>query len=274
VNAIATGRGAAFGIDLRVRAEVRLKPGSKKIVGRVTGVRESPKLIENCVRKTLQHLHAENFGASVISTSGIPIAVGLSSSSAAANAAVLATFAALGKRPDPRVVLDLGIDAAFEAGVTLTGAFDDAAASLHGCGVITDNSRRKIIRRFEVDSSLKVVVYIPPFKLYTAKLRRARLDGIKEGVAEAHQMAVRGDIWGALTFNGLLYSSALKHDIRPTLEALSAGALAAGITGTGPATIAVADVDAAVSIAKIWRKRRGRVILSGPARKGGTVEVP
>jgi shikimate kinase len=124
-----------------------------------------------------------------------------------------------------------------------------------------------------VDPSLKVVIYVPPSRLYTAKLKRARLEGIKEGVAEAHRMATRGDIWGALTLNGLLYSCALKQDLRPTLEALSAGVLAAGITGTGPATVAVAEVGSAVRIAKAWRKHPGRVILSGPARKGGAVEA-
>jgi shikimate kinase len=267
VNAIATGKGAAFGIDLRVMAQVRLDPTSKKIVGRIAGARESSKLIEACVRNTLRYLNAENFGASVVTTSDIPIAVGLSSSSAAANAVVLATFTALGRKADPSVILKLGIDAAFETGVTITGALDDAAASLYGCGVVTDNLKRKIIKRFKVDPSLKVVIYVPPFKLYTAKLRHARLESIREGVAEAHRMVIRGDIWGALTLNGLLYSCVLKQDLQPTLEALSAGALAAGITGTGPATVAVAEVDSAVRIAKTWRKRPGRVILSGPARK-------
>lgn len=274
VNAIATGKGSAFGVDLRVVAEVRLDPKSKKIVGKVSGSKESPRLIEICVKKTLGYLNAKNFGGNVRTTSEVPIAVGLSSSSAAANATVLATFAALGEKVKPKTVLDVGIDAAFEAGVTVTGALDDAAASLYGFGVVTDNLKRRVLKRFRVNPSLKVVIYVPPSKYYTSKLRGANLSKIKEGVEEAHRMALRGDVWGALTFNGLLYSSALKHDTQPTLEALSAGALAAGITGTGPATVAVADPDSAADIAKIWRKRPGKIILTSPARKGGMVETP
>jgi shikimate kinase len=274
VNAIAAGKGAAFGVDIRVTAEVRLNPKSRKIVGKIIGARESPKLIEICVRKTLKHLKAGNLGAFVTTTSDIPIAVGLSSSSAAANAAVLATFAVLGKKPDSRTVLKLAVDAAFEAGVTVTGAFDDAAASLYGFGVVTDNKKRKIIRKFRVNPSLRVVIHVPPSKLYTAKLKGVSLAKIKAGVEEAHKLAVGGKVWDALTFNGLLYSSALGHDVGPTMEALSAGALAAGITGKGPATVAVADVDSAVKIAKVWAKRPGKVILTRAARKGGVVEGP
>jgi shikimate kinase len=273
VNAIATGKGAAFGIDLRVMAEVRLRPGGQRIVGKITGARESPKLIETCVEKTIQHLGIKGLGGSVNTTANIPIAVGLSSSSAVANAVVLATLAALGEKANPRTVLGLGIEAAFEAGVTVTGAFDDAAASFYGCGVVTDNLKRRIIKRFEVDPSLGVVVLVPPSKLYTKKLKGARLEGIREGIREAHRMAAGEDVWGALTLNGLLYANALGHDIRPTLEALSAGALGAGITGTGPATVAVADVNSAARIAGLWRKKRGKVILTKPARKGVVVEA-
>jgi shikimate kinase len=276
VNAIAAGKGAAFGVELRVFARVELLEGSGEIVGRLVGERgESPELIEICVRKVLEHLGVrETYGARVETRSEVPIAVGLSSSSAAANAVVLATFAALGRRPRPEVVLNLGIDAAFEAGVTITGALDDAAASLHGCGVVTDNLRRRILKKFKVDPKLKVLVHVPPAKFYTSKVRRAQVEPIREAVEAVHRMALRGEIFDALTLNGLLYSSALGQDPMPALEALANGALAAGMTGTGPATVAVAEPDAADEIGRAWQARPGRIIKTEPAVKGGRIERP
>ena len=56
VNAIAAGKGAAFGVDLRVQASVELTK-DRKVIGRVLGGgKESPKLIEICVRRVLENL--------------------------------------------------------------------------------------------------------------------------------------------------------------------------------------------------------------------------
>ncbi|MEM4724966.1 MAG: shikimate kinase [Candidatus Hadarchaeum sp.] len=272
VNAIAAGKGAAFGVDLRVQARVRLTKGGK-ISGRILGQRkESPRLIEICVRRVLENLGMKKYGAVVETTSEIPIAVGLSSSSAAANAVVLATFAACDQRPKPEQVLEIGIESAFEAGVTVTGALDDAAASFYGGGVITDNLKRKILKRFKVDPRLVVVVHVPPVKFYTSKVSSQDLHHIRRAVQSVHRMALRGEIWKALTINGLLYSTALGHDPMIAIEAVSKGAVAAGLTGTGSATVAVAEPDKVVDIVKAWRVWRGRILITRPAIEGARVE--
>jgi len=273
VNAIAAGKGAAFGVDLRVQASVEITK-SGKISGRILGERkESPKLIEICVRRVLENLGlAKNYGAVVETISEIPIAVGLSSSSAAANAAVLATFAALDEKPKPKLVLELGIESAFEAGVTVTGALDDAAASFYGCGVATDNLKRKILKKFRVDPNLVVVIHVPPTKFYTSKVSPSDLKQIRAPLESVHRMVLCGDIWKALTVNGLLYSTALGHDPMIAIEALSKGALAAGLTGTGSATVAVAEPDKVVDIIKAWHDWRGKIIITRPAVEGARLE--
>lgn len=271
VNAMATGKGAAFGIELRVKAEVKLKKNGR-ISGKILGSRESPRLIEICVEKTLEEFGEKGMGAEIKTTSSIPIAVGLSSSSAAANAAVLATIAALGEKIDYRKALKIAIDSAFAAGVTLTGALDDAAASMYGGGVITDNLRMKIIKQFKVDPALRVAVHVPRKKLYTKSLKSIDFSQIREGVERAYLLATRGKIWTALTLNGALYSALLKSDARPALFALLKGAMAAGITGKGPATVAVGDQQTISRVAEDWQKIEGRVILTRPASSGGRVE--
>ncbi|MCD6248552.1 MAG: shikimate kinase [Hadesarchaea archaeon] len=273
VNAIATGRGAAFAIDLRVRAEVNLTTEPGKIVGYVGGTSESPKLIETCVRKVLQKLDAnKKYGAKVITSTDVPIAVGLSSSSSAANAVVLATFAALGDEPEPMEAINLGVDAAFEAGTTVTGAFDDASASYLGGGVITDNLERKILRRFQVDPKLRVLIYIPPRKKYTREINRRQVKPIAELVKLAHEMALNGNIFRALTVNGMLYSVAMGYDLTPALEALELGALASGVTGTGPAIVAICKTQKIGEIKKAWAKRPGRIVETRPSLEGARVE--
>jgi shikimate kinase len=219
-------------------------------------------------------LGAKRLGAEVETKSAIPIAVGLSSSSAAANAVVMATFSALRKRASSQEVLKLGIDSAFEAGVTITGALDDAAASLYGYGVVTDNLRRRVLRKFKVNPKLKVVIHVPPSKIYTKELRKVKFDSILRGVEAAHGMAMKGEVWGAMILNGMLYSSALGLDSTPAIEALAKGAVASGITGTGPATVAVAAPDIAREIADAWKKRPGKIILTSPATKGARMVTP
>lgn len=275
VNAIATGKGAAFAVELKVRAEVELTTRAGEIRGEILDEpSESPRLIEICAERVLEHLGLERkYGAVIRTTSEVPIAVGLSSSSAAANAAVLATFAAAGRRPKPKVALNLGVDAALEAGVTITGAFDDAAASLLGGGVITDNYKRRVLKRFQLDPRLRVLVYVPPGKLHTAEVDRAMVKPLAKLVDLAHELALSGDVMRALTLNGLLYSCALGHDGSIALEALRAGALAAGLTGTGPAVVAIAKPGDVDKIKEAWRGKPGRIIVTKPSREGARVEV-
>jgi len=274
VNAIATGKGAAFGVELRVRANSELTKRPGEIVGRVADdPSESARLIEICARKVLEHFGLEQtYGARVQTRSMVPIAVGLSSSSAAANAAVLATFAALDKKPKPKLVLNLGIDAAFEADVTVTGAFDDAAASFFGSGVVTDNTKRCVLRRFKLDPKLAVLIYTPPMKFHTSRINMAKIKPLRRGVEVVHDQAARGNVFGALTLNGLLYSGALGYDPTIALDALAAGALAAGLTGTGPAVVAIAKPGRVKDIKKAWRGRPGVIIATKPAIKGARIE--
>ena len=275
VNAIASSRGAAFAVDLRVRAEVELTKKSRKIIGRIADdQKESTKLIETCVKKVLKHLKLDKvYGAKVTTRSHVPIAVGLSSSSAAANATVLATFAAVGKKPSATTALNLSVDAAFEAGVTITGAFDDASASFLGGGVVTDNSKRKILRRFEVDPKLRVLIHVPPKKLYTSKIDAKKIKKLANFVNVAHKLALSGDVLSALTMNGLIYSRALGHDPTVTIEALNAGAVAAGLTGKGPAVVAIVEPKNLIDVKKVWSRKVGKVIITKPSKVGAKVEA-
>ena len=90
VNAIATGRGAAFGITLEADAVVELERGNGDIVLR--GSAEGNDLISGCARAVAtKALGNSEVTGEVHIKSDIPISRGLKSSSAVSNAVVLAT---------------------------------------------------------------------------------------------------------------------------------------------------------------------------------------
>jgi shikimate kinase len=262
VNAIAFGKGAAFGVDLWTKAEVRLTDEPNIIKGEITSdTAESPVLIESTVSRVFQHFRVEKrFGAKVKTWSNIPIARGLKSSSVAANAVALATVAALGKSLDDMAVVKLGVEAAFDAKVTVTGAFDDACASYFGGAVVTDNLKRKLIKRVTLPDDLAVLFHVPSAKAYTGDSDVNRLRTVKPLVKIAYKEALQGNLWAALSLNGIIYSSALSYDASVALDALAAGALAAGLCGKGPAVTAVVSSYKIDSVRKALQNHEGEVL--------------
>ncbi|MCD6465511.1 shikimate kinase [Candidatus Bathyarchaeota archaeon] len=262
INAISCGLGAALSINLRTEATVKLTDEPGKIEGKIlSDPSESTVLIEKVVKRVLRRFKLEDqYGAYVETQSNIPIARGLKSSSAAANALTLATLSALGEKVDDLTAVNMGVDASIEANVTVTGAFDDACASYFGNIVITDNYKRRILKQFQPKEDYAVLVYIPPKKSYTSKSNVNRMKIIADEVKTIHKMALLGDYWHAMTLNGLIYSAALGYDVNIAMEALAAGATAAGLSGKGPAVAAVAPRDRINDIRDAWAKYKGELI--------------
>jgi shikimate kinase len=249
-------------VDLWTKAEVKLTEEPQVINGEITSdPAESTVLIEKTVSRVLQHFNVqERFGAKVKTWSNIPIARGLKSSSAAANAIALATVAALGKTLDDLTVVKLGVEAAFDAKVTITGAFDDACASYFGGAVVTDNLERKLLKRVVLPEDLTVLFYVPSRKAYTADSDVDRLQIIRPLVEIAYKEALEGNFWSAMSLNGLLYSSAIGYDTAVAYEALSAGAVAAGLCGKGPAVAAVVSNDGIDAVKAALQRHEGEVL--------------
>lgn len=265
VNAMALGKGAAFGIDLWTKAEVKLTNEPQIIEGKIiSDPSEDSNLIELTALQVLQHFNVEGeFGAQIKTWSNIPIARGLKSSSAAANAVALATVTALDKSIADLDMIRIGVEAAFKAKVTVTGAFDDACASFLGGAVITDNSKRRLIKRTQLPGELVVLLLVPQIKAYTGKSDMKKLQHVKPLVRVAYTEALRGRFWTALTLNGLIYSSALGFDSSLAIEAINAGALAAGLCGKGPAVAAVVSSEKVDNVKTVFQSYEGEVLQVG-----------
>jgi shikimate kinase len=262
VNAIALGKGAAFGVDLSTKAEVTLTDEPAVIMGEITSdPTENTALIEKTVTRVFRRFKVEQqFGAKVRTWSDIPIARGLKSSSAAANAVTLATTAALGETLDDLAIVKIGVEAAFDAKVTVTGAFDDACASYFGGACVTDNLKRRVVKRFTLPADLTVLFHVPVQKAYTADSDVNRLKLVKPLAEIAYKEAQKGNLWDALSLNGIVYSTALGYDASVALDALAAGAVAAGLCGKGPAVTAVVADDKVDAVKQALQCHEGTVL--------------
>jgi shikimate kinase len=247
INAIATYKGAAFGIDLWTYAIVELGDDLRGIEGEIEiegekkrGKDADVRLIEKCVELILKKYNLP-LSAFVSTKSDVPAASGLKSSSAAANAVTVATLDAIGEieRIDALEAIKMGVEASLDVGVSITGAFDDACASLLGGIVMTDNKKREIIKRVEKKAS--VIILVPEEKAFTADtdVKRSRL--MARWVSIAYELALRGDFEDAMTLNGFLYCAALNFDTTPIIKALECGITGVNLSGTGPSFVALVD---------------------------------
>ncbi len=268
INAIATLKGAAFGLDLRTYAQVEIIDK-----GIVCEVADDPSvdttLISACARLVLGRF-APQQGAHITTRSEVPIASGLKSSSAAANATVLALTQALGIALEPIDIVRLGVQAARLAGVTITGAFDDACASFFGGVVITDNEQDLLLQRTQMEAD--VLIYVPRERVYSAQTNVARAKLLAPWVETAFTLAADGQYEKAMVLNGVLYCCALGFSAEPLLVALEAGAQAVSLSGTGPSYVALVDGSSAGEVKLVWQALDGTVRATRVSNKGARVE--
>ena len=163
INAIATGFGSAFGIGLNIECEAKSIGAGIKCYNDVGA---STDLMDLCVRKVFKNYDIDeaDFGLEIKTRSTLPMASGLSSSSASSNAIVAISSSIISEEFNltpltDLEIINLAIDASIEAGVTITGSFDDATASYFGGVVVTDNKNREFIIKEKMEE-YKILVYI------------------------------------------------------------------------------------------------------------------
>lgn len=281
LNALATGRGSAFAINVETEAAVTLATDAETVTGEIAGAPDADtRLIERCVERVVERF-GDGEGGTVATDSEVPMAAGLKSSSAAANATVLATLDALGVevvdsdgKADGEAVTRtdacrIGVEAARDVGVTITGAFDDAAASMLGGVVVTDNTEDTLLARETRDWD--VLVWTPPERAYSADAdvdRCGRIEDMADLVAE---LALDSRFGEAMTVNGLAYSAALGFDTDPAVEAMPHAA-GVSLSGTGPSVVAVGDEDSLAAVRELWAARDGTLLETTTRTTGAHIQ--
>jgi shikimate kinase len=268
VNAVATGKGSALGISLKVTAEVELDKG--RGVRFLTG-KDSDRLVNNIIRNTIPKDMIETNLITIKVSSEIPIGYGLKSSSAVSNAVALAC-SRLAKQDDINdyEILEAAVRSSLDAKVSLTGAYDDATACYFGGFTVTDNYSRRLIRSEKAPENLTAVIFLPRNRT-RGDVRK--LSNLSDIFMDAFRLAEAGQYWKAMKLNGVLASAALSSRYAPVMAALDNGALAAGISGNGPSIAVLAYEDEIEQIRWALSKFEGRIMVSKVNNQKANVRI-
>jgi shikimate kinase len=268
VNAIATGKGSALGISLKVTAEVELQKGHG--LRFITG-RNGDRLIKNIIQKTIPKETIESNMISIRVDSEIPIGYGLKSSSAVSNAIVLAC-SQIAREEDinDNTILEVAALSSLEAKVSLTGAYDDATACYFGGFTVTDNYSRRLIRKERAPENLYAIIFLPSS---TTRGDVRKLRNLSDLFIDAFRFAESGQYWKAMQLNGVLASAALSSSYAPAMAAMEHGALSASISGNGPSIAAVGNEDAIEPIVGALSKYDGEIIVSKVNNEKANVKI-
>lgn len=270
LNALATGVGSAFAVDAETTATVDLDPDSATVAGEIAGAPDADtRLIERCVELVVERF-GDGEGGTVRTDSEVPMAAGLKSSSAAANATVLATLDALDAAEglDRVEATRLGVQAARDAGVTVTGAFDDASASMLGGVTVTDNADDELLAHETVDWD--VLIWTPPEQAFSADADVEACASVAPMADLVAELALDGRYGEAMTVNGLAFSAVLDFPTGPAVEAMPHAA-GVSLSGTGPSVVAVGERDTLETVAAQWRTREGTTWFTTTRQTGAEI---
>lgn len=194
-------------------------------------------------------------GARIRTRSAFPPARGLKTSSGAAAAMLRAGMEAAGDTITDDELIRLAVEASRQASVTLTGAFDDQTAVVRGGCHLTDNAASTVLESLAVEP-WTVAIWIPEVAIAKSDVAGIATDPVAPLIEAAEVLLRMGDLPGAMTANGAaflrLYQAAgLPVTDAPVDAAVAAGALGAGLSGTGPAVAALFEPGSSPDIEEV-----------------------
>ena len=233
LHAAGLGKGCTIGIELQ--CEARMVEGA-------TSPSDEHGLLEAVMQVWAEsgYPRFDDFGWEI--QSEIPIGQGLKSSAAVACAALRALDQASWTGLGDFEIVDMAVEAQKRAGCTITGSMDDAWASI-SCGwKLVDPSvpaRESVLIEGDIEDDLEVIIGLRgnritssdsiDFKSQTKLFERALAS------------LSNGSLLSAMSTNGMAVSAAMNDDdsLRLCNSLIVRGALAAGISGSGPAVAAI-----------------------------------
>ena len=277
LNAIANGKGATVAVDLPTEATVHITEAKGRWSARVNGKPTTSPLAELAAKDAIRAIGRDPnaYSGSVETRTSVPVGVGLKTSSSSSVAIALATCAAFGDESlSSDEVLRCSVTSSLASKASVTGALDDASSCLLGGTNFADNRSGKILSSKRVGTGHPVLLRVPHTE--------SRRDSVSGPYAEQFSgladwlfaIGMKGQLWKAMTLNGILYSTLYGYSHSPAIVALQSGALGAGLSGTGPATAAVFDDPRAVAeVAALWAGDGSQVITTRTTDQGGRVDA-
>jgi shikimate kinase len=275
VNALASGVGAAVGIELFAHAEVDLHPAGStdKWDVQIEEPTRTPLVVASLTEALRKFAPGSSGTAELSVRSDIPVARGLKSSSAVSSAIVLAVAHAVDAEVTSIEVARLSAQVAVASGLSATGAFDDALAGMSRGIVVTDNRRGELLQTFPMPPHLGAALLLPggthrPSPEWAAAFQAESVAG-----DVARDAALRGDWTVAMRENTELVERVMRYDYRALrTRVLQRGAVACGVSGMGPTLAAVGpreSLDSIIAAFPSSAEGRRTVEFSSGASRGG-----
>jgi shikimate kinase len=263
VNALATGVGSAAGISLAVEAALELEPTSGPNSLQVASESDSPLVRSTFDTAVAQWSPGRTWHAKLRLRSEVPAARGLKSSSAVSGAVARAVAASLHILVTNEEVGRLSADVSQSIGLSATGAFDDALATLEPGVHVTDNPTRRRLRTDSIDPSWQVVLWIPHHAHLPSPVYRERFRVEPDAGRTAEEAALRGDPLAAMRANTELVERVVGYPYGPLRnDLLRRGALGAGVSGLGPALAIVAPPERISSVLRTLPPGEGDILVT------------
>jgi shikimate kinase len=240
INALATGIGCAFGLNLRTRVKISFERDLRENI-----IYEGKERIESPVVDRVMKPFGKK--AVVRIESEIPRQSGLGSSSAFMNALLVALFKAMKQELDAYRILTANARISLEVGISYTGAFDDAAASLLGGFVLSNNTKMRLLKWEKVNG--EALILIPPWKRGKVLLNEIRRN--TKLIEMAINEALKGNYKLAMLHNSQHYCKVLDYPFKPIEEAEKLD-ISAGLSGNGPTYIAFGSKEEIMELESIW----------------------
>ncbi len=116
-----------------------------------------------------------------------------------------------------------------------------------------DNTAGRVLSSVRLGVPKLVLIRVSRGRSRRPKVPIAYVRRFSKLAASVFETGRQGRIWKAMTLNGFLYSAIYHYSPYESLDALGAGALGAGLSGTGPAVAAVfARRKEMESLASLW----------------------
>ena len=267
VNAIATGNGAAVGIDTFVKTTLEVKEGSGIHItsdNKTISSRLINKVIQNSVpKKQLEKIRLE-----LDFQSNIPTGYGLKSSSAISTAVSMVCSKAFQRKFTDKKILRIGVESSIQTKVSLTGAYDDACACYYGGFNVTNNYKRKLVLSRPAPNNLQAIIFLPKSR---KRGNLKKLKNFKPAFEKAWELAKNGDYWNASILNGIATSSILNSNPELIFKLIEKGAIGATISGNGPSIMAITKKSHSSNIKKEFSSLEGNIIISNVNNKKAEV---
>ena len=267
VNAIATGSGAAVGIDTFVKTTLEVKEGTGIYItsdNKTISSRLINKVIQNSVpKKQLEKTRLE-----LDFQSNIPTGYGLKSSSAISTAVSMACSKAFQRKFTDKKILKIGVESSIQTKVSLTGAYDDACACYYGGFNVTNNYKRSLVLRHPAPNNIQAIIFLPKSR---KRGNLKKLKNFKPAFEKAWELAKNGDYWNASILNGIATSSILNSNPELIFKLIEKGAIGATISGNGPSIMAITKKGHNSNIKKEFSSLEGNIIISNINNKKAEV---